>query len=147
MSKFVSIYKNVPQVVDINLGPQISWRTVFIVEYAGPILIHIAALLARPYLYTYISHGGQLSNTQFLSMILILQHYLKRELEIAFVHKFSATTMPFFIQHLQEFFSLLGFRWCKPCILDLLTYCHYRRTSNPNWKPSHQTRRSTLPIR
>lgn len=79
---------------DMILGPQISWRTVFIVEYAGPIFIHIAALLARPYLYTYDTRHNQLSSTQFLSMILVLLHYLKRELEIAFVHKFSATTMP-----------------------------------------------------
>ncbi|KAA8572330.1 hypothetical protein MFRU_003g04400 [Monilinia fructicola] len=79
-----------------DLGPQISWRTVFIVEYAGPLLIHILALLVRPYLYPHSSNGSQLSSTQSLAMILVVSHYLKRELEIAFVHKFSATTMPFF---------------------------------------------------
>lgn len=79
-----------------NPGPQISWRTVFIVEYAGPLLIHILALLVRPYLYPHSSNGSQLSSTQSLAMILVVSHYLKRELEIAFVHKFSATTMPFF---------------------------------------------------
>ncbi|KAB8300446.1 hypothetical protein EYC80_000618 [Monilinia laxa] len=76
-----------------DLGPQISWRTVFIIEYAGPLFIHILAVLGRPYLY---SKDNQLSNTQSLAMILVVLHYLKRELEIAFVHKFSATTMPFF---------------------------------------------------
>merc|ERR1711939_398090 len=36
-----------------DLGPQLSWTTVFIIEYLGPILIHLAIpLLLRPYLYS-----------------------------------------------------------------------------------------------
>lgn len=73
-------------------GPQISWRGVFVVEYLGPILIHLAVLAARPFVFP----GGDkpLSNTQYLTFALFMIHFLKREFETLFVHKFSANTMP-----------------------------------------------------
>ncbi|OAA52443.1 3-oxo-5-alpha-steroid 4-dehydrogenase [Beauveria brongniartii RCEF 3172] len=75
-----------------DLGPQIAWRTVFLIEYFGPILIHPAVVAARPYIFP----GGDapMSSTQWLSFGLIVAHFLKREFETAFVHKFSANTMP-----------------------------------------------------
>lgn len=75
-----------------DLGPQIAWRTVFIVEYLGPILIHPLVYLLRPYLFR--SAPAQASYLQTLSCILICAHFLKRELETLFVHRFSASTMP-----------------------------------------------------
>ncbi|KAG4434434.1 hypothetical protein IFR05_010074 [Cadophora sp. M221] len=75
-----------------DLGPQLSWTTVFIIEYLGPILIHLAfPLLLRPYLY---SSAPPLSSSQYLSMAMIVLHFLKREYETVFVHKFSLATMP-----------------------------------------------------
>ncbi|KAK1240735.1 hypothetical protein MKX07_006168 [Trichoderma sp. CBMAI-0711] len=73
-----------------DLGLQIAWRTVFVVEYLGPILIHIAAVAARPYLLK----DPSMSPSQWLSFGMIVAHFLKRELETLFVHKFSANTMP-----------------------------------------------------
>ncbi len=35
-----------------------------------------------------------MSNTQWLSFALIIGHFVKREFETAFIHKFSANTMP-----------------------------------------------------
>jgi very-long-chain enoyl-CoA reductase len=75
-----------------DLGPQIAWRTVFIVEYLGPLLIHPLVYLLRPHLYQ--SAPAQASYLQDLSCILICAHFLKRELETLFVHRFSASTMP-----------------------------------------------------
>jgi very-long-chain enoyl-CoA reductase len=75
-----------------DLGPQISWRTVFIVEYMGPLLIHPLVYAIRPYVYP--STPSQASQLQTLSCILICVHFLKRELETMFVHRFSAATMP-----------------------------------------------------
>lgn len=75
-----------------DLGPQIAWRTVFIVEYLGPLLIHPLTYALRPYLYR--SAPTQASNLQKLSCILICVHFMKRELETLFVHRFSASTMP-----------------------------------------------------
>ena len=75
-----------------DLGPQIAWRTVFIVEYLGPLLIHPLVYLLRPYIYR--SAPIHASYLQWLSCILICGHFLKRELETLFVHRFSASTMP-----------------------------------------------------
>jgi len=69
-----------------DLGPQISWRTVFMSEYAGPLLIH--QLLFG----WYCSKVGLL---QILAYTLISFHYAKRLWESWYVHKFSHETMPF----------------------------------------------------
>lgn len=76
-----------------DLGPQIGWRTVFIIEYAGPIFIHPLVYALRPYIYHSAPQEG--SQLQAVSLLLIVAHFVKRELETMFVHRFSASTMPF----------------------------------------------------
>lgn len=75
-----------------DLGPQIAWKTVFIVEYLGPILIHPLIYALRPYLYA--NAPAEASECQTLVMWLVVMHFVKRELETMFVHRFSAATMP-----------------------------------------------------
>ncbi|KAK5134161.1 hypothetical protein LTR04_004727, partial [Oleoguttula sp. CCFEE 6159] len=75
-----------------DLGPQIAWRTVFVVEYLGPLLIHPLLYLLRPYLYK--NAPASPSYLQTLSLVLISLHFVKRELETLFVHRFSLATMP-----------------------------------------------------
>ncbi|GAA99084.1 uncharacterized protein L969DRAFT_87132 [Mixia osmundae IAM 14324] len=75
-----------------DLGPQISWRLVYIIEYAGPIAIH-------PLFYFYGSkfiYGRSLVHSKMQTMVfaMIMAHYIKRELETVFVHRFSKATMP-----------------------------------------------------
>ncbi|KAM4060080.1 3-oxo-5-alpha-steroid 4-dehydrogenase [Hirsutella rhossiliensis] len=77
-----------------DLGPQVAWRTVFLVEYLGPLLVHAAFVVARPYIYA--GARGPMSSTQWLTFAMIMAHFAKRELETLFVHKFSAATMPVF---------------------------------------------------
>ncbi|SZF03623.1 unnamed protein product [Blumeria hordei] len=72
----------------------LSWTTVFIIEYLGPILLHfLVPFVLRPYIY-----GNReippLSASQYLSCTMIVLHFLKREIETIFVHKFSLSTMP-----------------------------------------------------
>ncbi|KAI9751772.1 MAG: hypothetical protein M4579_005903 [Chaenotheca gracillima] len=74
-----------------DLGPQIAWRTVFVLEYLGPILIHPLVYFLRPYIY---NTNEQPSAQQTLSLILIVLHFVKREYETVFVHRFSLATMP-----------------------------------------------------
>lgn len=76
-----------------DLGPQISWRTVFVIEYAGPIFIHPLVYALRPYIYSKAS--SEASQLQTLTMLLVLGHFVKRELETLLVHRFSSSTMPF----------------------------------------------------
>ncbi|KIW06460.1 uncharacterized protein PV09_02902 [Verruconis gallopava] len=83
-----------------DLGPQLSWRLVFIVEYLGPLFIHPAIFYLRPYIYPVPSltpsEIPEPSQLQQLSMALCVVHFIKRELETIFVHRFSAATMPLF---------------------------------------------------
>jgi len=76
---------------NIRIGPQISWRTVFIVEYLGPLLIHPLMYLARPLIY---GTSEPASELQKLTLIMCVLHFAKREYETVFVHRFSSATMP-----------------------------------------------------
>ncbi|CAG7945166.1 unnamed protein product [Penicillium nalgiovense] len=79
-----------------DLGPQIAWRTVFIIEYLGPLLIPALFLFPlRPILYfTYDKPLPSPSDLQLLVCALLSVHFLKREFETIFVHRFSSATMP-----------------------------------------------------
>lgn len=70
-----------------DLGPQMSWRTVYIIEYLGPLLIH-------PLIFSMFS--GPRSSAQWVTLALVTIHFLKREYETVFVHRFSSETMPAF---------------------------------------------------
>lgn len=70
-------------------GPQISWRLVYVLEYLGPLLIH-------PLLYFLLPSSSSPTLLQTLSCTLITLHFLKRELETLFLHRFSSATMPLF---------------------------------------------------
>lgn len=76
-----------------DLGPQIGWRTVFVIEYLGPFLIH-------PFFYVLSSFYGsgnfERTQTQKLAFLMVMLHFLKRILETIFVHRFSNATMPLF---------------------------------------------------
>ncbi|EIN03942.1 hypothetical protein PUNSTDRAFT_116689 [Punctularia strigosozonata HHB-11173 SS5] len=75
-----------------DLGPQISWRTVFMIEYVGPLIIH-------PLIYNLprIFYGGPVQHSRLQQYVyaMVLLHFLKREIETVFVHRFSHATMPF----------------------------------------------------
>ncbi|KXJ97193.1 3-oxo-5-alpha-steroid 4-dehydrogenase-domain-containing protein [Microdochium bolleyi] len=88
-----------------DMGPQVSWRTVFVIEYLGPLLFHPPVLALRNYIYPplYSLFKGhipaspvteELSLAQKAGFAMIMLHFLKREYETVFVHKFSASTMP-----------------------------------------------------
>ena len=79
-------------VLTVSPGLQISWLTVFVIEYAGPIFINLAFLFLRRYIYR---TEAPLSISQQLTMGMVVLHFIKREYETLFVHKFSLTTMPF----------------------------------------------------
>lgn len=68
-----------------DLGPQISWRAVFLLEYLGPLLIHQLF---------YALHPHPLNLIQQLAYVCVTFHFLKREYETLFVHRFSHATMP-----------------------------------------------------
>ena len=65
------------------------------IEYLGPLLIHPLIFQLRPYIYSHSSSSfPPPSALQSVSLLLICLHFLKREYETVFVHRFSAATMP-----------------------------------------------------
>jgi len=79
-----------------DLGPQIGWKTVFIVEYAGPVFLYLY-MYTRPWLFY--GEGAALkpySTCTNLAVICYSLHYMKRIFETLFVHRFSHGTMPIF---------------------------------------------------
>ncbi|PKY21729.1 hypothetical protein RhiirB3_409780 [Rhizophagus irregularis] len=76
-----------------DLGPQISWRTLFLIEYFGPILIHPIFYYFKSQIY---GEEFRHSEMQTIAYYMIMAHFIKREIETLFVHRFSHSTMPFF---------------------------------------------------
>lgn len=93
-------------VVFKDLGPQISWKTVFLVEYAGPIFILAAFANWR-------LQSGRLSDFQVFACAAYVFHFIKRELETVFVHRFSNDTMP-----LKNIFINSGHYWGSAALIS-----------------------------
>lgn len=81
-----------------DLGPQIGYRTVFLVEYGGPLVIHLLFFMFPEYIYPLVGlavqAGAGHTTLQRVTVFLAVVHYGKRELESVFVHRFSNATMP-----------------------------------------------------
>ncbi|CAD2104755.1 3-oxo-5-alpha-steroid 4-dehydrogenase, putative [Plasmodium vinckei petteri] len=75
-----------------DLGVQISWRLVYVIEYLGPILIFPFFYFCDKYIYSHSAKNKHI--IQILSLWFLLFHFLKREFESLFVHRFSNATMP-----------------------------------------------------
>lgn len=78
-----------------DLGPQIGWKTVFLAEYAGPLVVYLW-IYQRPWLF-YGSGADSVPTHQIVHIAAgcYAIHYVKRLLETIFVHRFSHATMPF----------------------------------------------------
>jgi len=76
-----------------DLGPQVAWRTVFLVEYLGPLVCYLVTYFRPSLIY------GALATRPVHPVVHIAAachtfHYAKRLLETIFVHRFSHSTMP-----------------------------------------------------
>lgn len=82
-----------------DLGPQISWKIVFLIEYLGPLLLYPVFYLQPKLVYGEAAvdtvQTAWAKEVQFSALIAWSIHYLKRELETLFVHRFSHATMPY----------------------------------------------------
>ena len=107
-----------------DLGPQIGYRTVFYAEYGGPIAFVGLIALFRAELFTMMgfSDVGGFETMDWVAKLAVycwLAHFIKRELETAFVHKFSRPTMPLknlFINctYYWTFGAVIGWPLCSP---------------------------------
>jgi len=102
-----------------DLGPQIGYRTVFVLEYLGPMLFVAFYALRPSFIY-----GAHASDVKFnkiaqLGVLCWIFHFLKREFETFFIHKFSRPTMP--LSNLYKncayywmFGAVIGYPLCSP---------------------------------
>lgn len=101
-----------------DLGPQVGYRTVFLVEYAGPLAFMLFYAMRPSFVYG----AGMMKPygyTQKLFISLFIAHFLKRELESVFVHKFSHPTMPLRnifknCIYYWSFAAFIGYILCNP---------------------------------
>ena len=78
--------QNGDKIIVKDLGPQIDWRLVYVLEYLGPIFI---------FTFFFWKLGWDNSNlTQKLAYFMGVCHFIKRVLESIFIHIFSRSTMP-----------------------------------------------------
>ncbi|PXF46168.1 Very-long-chain enoyl-CoA reductase [Gracilariopsis chorda] len=79
-----------------DLGPQILWKTVFIVEYLGPLLLYPLFYTQPAWMYgtTLPPSSDAAREVQMAALMAWTFHYAKREFETLFIHRFSHATMP-----------------------------------------------------
>lgn len=87
-------FKGQKQLYLKDLGPQIGWKTVFMLEYAGPLALYVATYF-RPALFYGSNVSTKMNPVVHIAVICWTVHYAKRLLETLLVHRFSHATMPF----------------------------------------------------
>mmetsp|Transcript_2573 Transcript_2573/g.9156 ORF Transcript_2573/g.9156 Transcript_2573/m.9156 type:complete len:298 (-) Transcript_2573:39-932(-) len=99
------------EVIFRDLGPQIAWKLVFVLEYLGPLVIYPLLYLQPSLIYGAHSSSGPLP-VQTIMCALYVFHFLKREFETLFVHRFGTSTMP-----LRNLFKNCGYYWLNSLLL------------------------------
>ncbi|VDK83885.1 unnamed protein product [Onchocerca ochengi] len=89
-----------------NLGPQIGWKTVFLLEYFGPLVIYPIFCLRPIEIYGSDASRYHMFSGVKLALVCSTIHYAKRLLETQFVHRFSNATMP-----LRNMFKNCSYYW------------------------------------
>ncbi|XP_019734800.1 very-long-chain enoyl-CoA reductase isoform X2 [Hippocampus comes] len=91
-----------------DLGPQLTWGTVFLAECVGPLVIYLMFYFRLPFIYAP-KHDFTASENWVVHSACLCHssHYIKRILETMFVHRISHGTMP-----LRNIFKNCGFYWC-----------------------------------
>ena len=77
-----------------DLGPQINYRLVFLLEYFGPMVFVLLYSIRPSFIYGVDAAAAEYNWVARLGVICWTLHFLKREYETLFIHKFSRATMP-----------------------------------------------------
>lgn len=89
-----------------DLGPQIAWKTVFMAEYAGPLVVYLLFYSRPAIIYGTGLASKPISKVVHIAAVCWSIHYGKRLLETLFIHRFSHATMPIF-----NLFKNCGYYW------------------------------------
>lgn len=101
-----------------DLGPQVGYRTVFLWEYFGP-MVFVALYYIRPALIFGAGASKEYNWVALLGVACWMVHFLKREYETIFIHKFSRPTMPLSnlfknCAYYWSFGAVIGYPLCSP---------------------------------
>lgn len=77
-----------------DLGPQVGWTTVFLTEYAGPLVIYLIFYTRPSLIYGAGAASKPMAQVVHVASACWTFHYAKRLLETVFIHRFSHATMP-----------------------------------------------------
>ena len=113
-------------------GVQISWTTVFLAEYAGPLFVYLLFYLRPSLIY---GARSEMSQTAHIAAAAWTFHYSKRLLETVFVHRFSNATMP-----LSNLFKNCSYYW------GFAAYIAYHVNHPQYTSPSHTQVTSCLAL-
>ena len=89
-----------------DIGPQINYRLVYVLEYLGPLVFSIIFFIRYALIYTKNNPDKKLQTHVLCYFFMTIFHYGKRIAESLFVHIFSRTTMP-----LQNLFKNCAYYW------------------------------------
>uniref|UniRef100_A0A671T5C4 Very-long-chain enoyl-CoA reductase-like n=1 Tax=Sinocyclocheilus anshuiensis TaxID=1608454 RepID=A0A671T5C4_9TELE len=91
-----------------DLGAQISWGTVFLIECIGPLVIYLLFYFRLPLIYTpKYEFTASKHLVVHIACVCHSFHYMKRIVETLFVHRLSHSTMP-----LCNIFKNCSYHWC-----------------------------------
>ncbi|MEQ2184247.1 hypothetical protein GOODEAATRI_005866 [Goodea atripinnis] len=78
-----------------DLGPQLTWGTVFLAECVGPLILYLMFYFRLPFIYSP-KYDFTTSKHWVVHLACMCHsfHYIKRILETLFVHRISHGTMP-----------------------------------------------------
>uniref|UniRef100_A0A3B3UQ68 Trans-2,3-enoyl-CoA reductase n=1 Tax=Poecilia latipinna TaxID=48699 RepID=A0A3B3UQ68_9TELE len=92
-----------------DMGPQLTWGTVFLAECVGPLILYLMFYFRLPFIY---SPKYDFTSSKHWVVHLACMchsfHYIKRVVETLFVHRISHGTMP-----LRNIFKNCGYYWCS----------------------------------
>jgi len=110
-----------------DLGPQIGYRTVFLLEYAGPIVFMLLYYIRPSIIFGPAAASVPYDWVASVGVICWIAHFLKREFETLFIHRFSRPTMP-----LSNLFKNCMYYWAFGAVIGY-PLCHpgYKRPEQP----------------
>jgi very-long-chain enoyl-CoA reductase len=89
-----------------DIGPQINYKLVYVLEYLGPLVFSILFFIRYIFTYKKLNPDKELQTHVLCYFFMIFFHYTKRIAESLFVHIFSRTTMP-----LSNLFKNCAYYW------------------------------------
>lgn len=113
-----------------DLGPQVSYRTLFFWEYIGPLVIYPIFYFFPVYKYFGYGEKRVIHPVQTYALYYWCFHYFKRIMETFFIHSFSHATSP-----LSNVLRNCAYYWCFGAyIAYYVNHPLYTPVSDLQWK-------------